>query len=249
MTDTRYTVLIVDDEPPARRTLREFLSSVEWIEEVREAGDGASAIQMIDAWQPDLVLLDVVMPGATGLQVLERIAHRPHVIFTTAFDQHAVTAFELGALDYVLKPFGRERLTTALERAHAALAADPAAALERARATLTAGGLATRVFVRDGARIVALEPSDVERIEADDDYVRIHHRGRRYLVRLRLQDLEQKLDPSRFVRVHRSHLVNLNFVVACEPFDAWRLQVVLTSGHRVIASRAGTRLLRALVLG
>jgi len=250
MTDApRYTALIVDDEPPARRTLREFLRSVDWIEDVREASDGAAAIKAIDAWQPDLVFLDIVMPGATGLEVLGRVTHRPHVVFTTAFDQHALTAFELGALDYVLKPFGRDRLMVALERARVALATDPAGALERARAALAGGNRPARVFVRDGARIVALDLASVERVEADGDYARIHHGGRRYLVRLSLQDLETMLDARRFVRAHRSHLVNLDFVAACEPFDAWRLQVVLTNGHRIVASRAGTRLLRALVLG
>jgi two-component system LytT family response regulator len=249
MTDARYTVLVVDDEPPARRTLRDFLAGVDWIEEVREAGDGAAAVKAIDGWQPDLVFLDVVMPGATGLEVLGRIAHRPHVIFTTAFDQHALTAFELGALDYILKPFGRDRLGAALERARVVLATDPAAAVERARAALAGPTPPARVFVRDGARIVALDLAEVELVEADDDYATFHHRGRRYLVRLRLQDLEARLDPRRFVRVHRSHIVNLDFVAACEPFDAWRLQVVLTTGRRIVASRAGTRLLKALVLG
>jgi len=250
MSDVRFTVLIVDDEPPARRTLREFLSAVHWIKEIREAGDGAAAIATIDAWQPDLVFLDIVMPGATGLEVLGRVRHRPHVIFTTAFDQHALTAFELGALDYVLKPFGRERLMAALERARATLATDPAIAIERARTALNdAVTPLARWFVRDGPRIVALDPAEIERIEADDDYALFHHRGRRYSVRLRLQDLEAKLDPRQFVRVHRSHIVNLAFVAACEPFDAWRLQVVLTTGHRIVASRSGTRLLHALVLG
>jgi two-component system LytT family response regulator len=248
MTDVRFTVLIVDDEPPARRTLREFLGGAPWIQDIREVGDGATAITTIDAWQPDLVFLDIVLPAATGLEVLERVRHRPHVIFTTAFDQHALTAFELGAVDYVLKPFGRDRLMAAIDRARATLATDPAAAIERARATLTSTTPLSRLFVRDGARIVALDPSEVERIEADDDYAVFHHRGRRYTVRLRLQDLVAKLDPRQFVRVHRSHIVNLAFVAACEPFDAWRLQVVLTTGRRIVASRAGTRLLHALVL-
>jgi two-component system LytT family response regulator len=248
MTDVRFSVLIVDDEPPARRTLREFLGDAPWIQDIREVGDGATAITTIDAWQPDLVFLDIVLPGATGLEVLDRVRHRPHVIFTTAFDQHALTAFELGAVDYVLKPFGRERLMAAIDRARATLATDPAAAIERARATLTSTTSLARLFVRDGARIVALDPAEVERIEADDDYAVFHHRGRRYTVRLRLQDLAAKLDPRQFVRVHRSHIVNVAFIVACEPFDAWRLQVVLTTGHRIVASRAGTRLLHALVL-
>jgi two-component system LytT family response regulator len=250
MNDVRFTALIVDDEPPARRTLREFLGAVDWIKEIREAGDGAAAIATIDGWQPDLVFLDIVMPGATGLEVLSRVRHRPHVIFTTAFDQHALTAFELGALDYVLKPFGRDRLMAALERARATLATDPAIAIERARTALNdAVAPLARWFVRDGTRIVALDPAEIERIEADDDYAFFHHRGRRYGVRLRLQDLEAKLDPRQFVRIHRSHIVNVAFVAACEPFDAWRLQVVLSTGHRIVASRSGTRLLHALVLG
>jgi two-component system LytT family response regulator len=247
MTSDAICVLIADDEPLARRTLTDFLRDVPWIQEVREAADGTSAVKMIDGWQPDLVFLDVVMPGLNGVEVLRRIAHQPHVVFTTAHD-YALTAFELGALDYLLKPFGRERLLQVLERAKPRLS-DPSGAAIRANEMLGAGGPLSRIFVRDGARIINMELDRVESIDGGDDHAVFHVGGRDYLVKVRLQDLATVLDPTRFARIHRSHIVNLDHVIACEPFDAWRLQAVMRSGRRVTASRVGTRLLRSFVLG
>jgi two-component system LytT family response regulator len=249
MSDEGFCVVIADDEPLARRTLRDFLSDVLWIAEIREAADGATAIQLVDAWQPDLVFLDVVMPSASGLQVIQQISHHPYVILTTAFDQYAVTAFELGALDYVLKPFSKERIRMALERVRALLRAERGAVVERARTVLGGERCLTRVFARDGNRIVNIDLARVERVEGADDHAILHHGGRRNYVKVRLHELEVMLDPTRFARIHRSHIVNLDFVVACEPYDAWRLQAIMRNGDRIVASRTGTRLLRSLVVG
>jgi two-component system LytT family response regulator len=244
----RVCVVIADDEPLARRTLRDYLADVSWIGEIRECSDGLEAAALIDAWQPDLVFLDVVMPGLSGVDVLGRIEHAPHVVFTTAHDEYATTAFELGALDYVLKPFGEERLLRVLNRARQALgAADEV--VERARHMLGASRPLTRVFVRDGARIIGLDVSAIESIDADDDYSILWVAGRGHRVRVRLHDVEARLDSARFVRVHRSHIVNLDFLMTCEPYDAWRLEAVLRSGKRIVASRAGTRILKGLALG
>lgn len=248
MTTDKICVVIADDEPLARRTLRDYLSNASWIHEVRECGDGLEAATLIDAWQPDLVFLDVVMPGLNGVEVLGRIEHTPHVVFTTAHDEYATTAFELGALDYILKPFGEERLLRVLNRARHALAVTDGV-VDRVRQMLASSVPLTRVFVRDGPRIIGLDVSAVECIDGDDDYSIMWIAGRGHRVRVRLQDVEERLDRARFLRIHRSHIVNLDFLMACEPYDAWRLEAVLRSGKRIVASRAGTRLLKALALG
>src|SRR5215831_13540342 len=140
-------VLVVDDEPLARRTLREYLRGLGWTGQIHEARDGKTAIALANRERPELIFLDIVMPGATGLEVLEQLEYEPVVIFTTAHDQYAVTAFELGALDYLLKPFGRERVERVVRRAQAALGGAPL--LARARESLTATRSRSTIFVRD----------------------------------------------------------------------------------------------------
>ena len=250
---TPVRALVIEDEPLARRQLRELAASLPWLACVGEAADGASAVRAIDDLQPDLVFLDIRMPALTGLEVLERAAHEPAVIFTTAFDQYAVAAFELGALDYLLKPFGRERFLAAMERVRrtlgAARADDDSSTVDRARAALGATtGPVERIFVRDRGRIVPMPMRDIERLEAEDDYVAVHTRGRRFLVYLPLAEFERRLDPDRFLRVHRSHVVNLDFVTALVPFDAARLQVEMRDGTKIMASRARSRELRHLAI-
>src|SRR5512132_3141662 len=132
-------VLIADDEPPARRALRGHLAASDWIGDIHDAGDGRSAVRAVDTLRPDVLFLDIVMPGMTGLEVLQRITHRPYVVFTTAFERYAVTAFEIGALDFLLKPFGRDRVRAAVERGRAALEHGMPSVVARAREALTAG--------------------------------------------------------------------------------------------------------------
>jgi two-component system LytT family response regulator len=246
--------LIVEDEPLARRHLRELAAGVPWLSCVGEVADGASAVRAIDELRPDLVFLDIRMPELTGLEVLERTRHEPAVIFTTAFDQHAVAAFELGALDYLLKPFGRDRFLAAIDRARRALAiraddGEDESTRNRARAALGATQVPVeRVFVRDRGRIVPIPVREIERLEAEDDYVAVYARGRRFLVYLPLGEFERRLDPERFLRIHRSHVVNLDYVTALVPFDAARLQVEMRDGTRLMASRARSRELRHLAI-
>ncbi len=244
----KYSVLIVDDEPLARRTLRDYLAEQDWVSGIHEAADGISAIKLANSLRPDLLFLDIVMPGASGLEMLEKLDCRPHVIFTTAFDQYAATAFELGALDYVVKPFGRERLLAVLRRAEGALHIQDATVLSRARESLQRQSTLSRIFVRDGNRILPIPLAAMERIEGADDYVTICTAGRQFLVNVRLADLEQRLGDSHFLRIHRSHLVNLEHVSSIEPYDAARLQVVMKSGVRIVASRAGSKKLRDLAI-
>jgi two-component system, LytTR family, response regulator len=235
----RLRVLIADDEPLARRTLREHLRDLDWIDVAGEYGDGLSAIRAVDELRPELLFLDIRMPGASGIAVAEQIAHRPYIIFTTAYDRYAVTAFEIGALDYLLKPFGRERVHAVLARAREALEHGLPAVAARAH-VLTPSKPLSHVFVKERGRMLAVALERVERLEACDDYVALYAEGRRHLLHARLHDLAARLEPSRFVRVHRSHVVNLGFVAAIEPRDGARSTIVLSSGARVPASRAGS---------
>jgi two-component system LytT family response regulator len=238
-------VVIVDDEPLARRTLRSHLSAVEWIGEVDEAGDGLSAIRTIDTVKPDLVFLDIRMPGTSGIAVAEQIVHRPYIIFTTAYDRYAVTAFELGALDYLLKPFGRERVLAVLERARIGLEHGMPPIAARASQVLSPSKPLSRVFIKERGRMIAIPLERVERLEACDDYVAIYIEGKRHLMHARLHDLYARVDQTRFLRVHRSHVVNLECVTALEPRDGSRLLVILASGARVPASRSGSAQIRS----
>ncbi|MGH7470084.1 MAG: LytR/AlgR family response regulator transcription factor [Longimicrobiales bacterium] len=238
--------LIAEDEPLAARKLRDLIADEEDLELVGEAHDGLSAAAQIDAVKPDLVFLDVSMPIASGLDTLERIAHRPAVVFTTAYDQFALAAFELAAVDYLLKPFSQERFREAMSRVRRLLATPLAhSALERAQETLGRRPL-TRLFVRDRDATRPLSLSSVERLEARDDYVAVHAAGRTYLLGIPLQKLEDRLDPDQFVRIHRSHIVNMDFITAIHAHDASRMLVELSDGTRVIASRSGSQRLRQL---
>jgi len=242
------SILIADDEPLARRTLRQHLLSLGWAAPIQEAHDGLTAIIVANQQRPDLVFLDIVMPGATGLEVLEQLEYEPKVIFTTAHDEYAVTAFELGALDYLLKPFGRERLERVVRRAQAELNGSAVSLLSRASESLEQTRLLSRIFVRDGTRIVPIPLASIERVQATDDYITICTIGKDYLVSLRLSDLETRLEATNFLRIHRSHLINLDYVTSIEPYDSTRVQVVLRSGVRIVASRAGSKRLRDLAL-
>jgi two-component system LytT family response regulator len=238
-------VLIADDEPLARQTLRQHLLELGWSGDISEAHDGKTAVEFANSRRPSLIFLDIVMPGANGLEVLERLAYEPQVIFTTAHDQYAVTAFELGALDYILKPFGRERLARVLQRVEAARGRQEGALAARAREALEP---AQRIFVRDGARIVPIPLSSLERAEGADDYITLYTISRKYLVSVRLGELEARLPSSHFLRIHRSHIVNLEFITQIEPYDAARVHVEMKSGVHIVASRAGSKLLRELAI-
>jgi len=242
------SVLIADDEPLARRTVRDHLLGLGWAGTIHEARDGDSTIAVANRQRPDLLFLDIVMPGATGLDVLERLDYEPKVIFTTAHDEYAVTAFELGALDYLVKPFGRERLERVLRRAQAISNGSAVPLVSRARETLGQTRSLSRIFVRDGHRIVPIPLASLERVQGADDYVTLCTTTREYLVSIRLADLEERLRKASFLRIHRSHLINLEHVASIEPYDVGRVQVVMKSAVKIVASRAGSRRLRTLAL-
>jgi len=245
-TDAPVRALIVEDEPLARRKLHELIDGVSWLHCAGEAASGPAAIIAIDQLQPDLVFLDIQLPGFSGLDVLARIRHSPAIIFTTAHDQFAVTAFELGAIDYLLKPFGRERFARALDRARPSLQqSGDLDTPQRAKESLARGPL-RRLFVRDAGRIVPVRVAAIEWLQACDDYVILHTSGKEYMVNVPLADLVSRLDPHVFVRVHRSHVVNLDHVASWTPYDGSRLQITLRNGATILASRQRSRALRDL---
>lgn len=240
--------LIVEDEPLARATLREFAAEIDWLALVGEAADGRAAVDLINALQPDLVLLDVQIPEMSGLEVLNRARCQPAVVFTTAYDKYAVDAFELEAFDYLLKPFGRARFQAAMERVRRRfdekILRQPAKEL-----TTQSGGMKeplTRLFVRTKDSIVPLKIDEIIRFEADDDYVKVFIRNRFYLINQTLGEIESRLDVSRFCRIHRSTLVNLEFVERVEAQDR-RLLIILNDKTEILASRAGSQSLRRLI--
>ncbi len=243
MNGEKVSVVMVEDEPEARRSLREYLRGIDWIQLAGEAADGRTAVEMIDRLKPDLVFLDVQLPEMTGLRVLESVRHAPEVVFTTAYDQYAVAAFEIGALDYLVKPFGRERFLKAVERLRQRMAAAGVPAPERARAAFAAGPLA-RLFARRGDRIVPIPARDIRRIEAQGDYAEVHTPAGTFLMHLSLKEMAARLDPERFVQVHRSHIVNLDAIEYLRPYDDRRLLIVLRDGSEIVASRTASERLR-----
>jgi two-component system LytT family response regulator len=212
---------------------------------VGEAASGPEAIESIDAQRPDLVFLDIEMPGSSGIDVLRRIRHQPAVVFTTAHAQHAVAAFELGALDYLLKPFGEERLRGTLDRVRAALGAPSTPALDRFAEAMGRGPLG-RLFIRTGRSIVPLAVADVSWFGATGDYVTAHAGTAKHLLHLSLNHLEERLDAKRFTRIHRTCIVNLDHVAAFRPEPGGTLVAEMKDGTRLAVSRARARELRAL---
>lgn len=239
------TAFVVDDEPLARSRLRALIAETPWLRHVGDAGTARAAIAAIDELRPQLVFLDVRLPGHSGLEVLQRVTHTPAVIFTTAYDQFAVTAFELGAFDYLLKPFGRERFGRAMERVRPLLHRRPQATAAARAADVLASGAVSRLFVRDGGRIVPLPIAAIDWLQACDDYVIVHVGDRAFTINLTLTALETRLDSRTFVRVHRSHMINLDRVTAIAPYDGSRFQITLRSGATLLASRQRSRTLRA----
>jgi two-component system LytT family response regulator len=237
-------VLIADDEPLIRRGLRRMLDGEPGVTVVGEARHGKEALALTERESPDLLFLDVQMPELDGLDVAARLYGRPRpgIVFVTAFDRYAVKAFDHHAIDYLLKPFDEERLRMALDRARSRLAdRDPGAVALRMAELLEryrpAGGYRERFMVQTGNRVVLIAAKDVEWFEAADNYVRLHSGGIRHAIRETLKQLETDLDPRQFIRVHRSAMINLEFVQEIRPLPSGDQSVRLTTGQTVMMSR------------
>ncbi len=241
-------VLIADDEEPARRLLSEYLGGAPGFTLVGQAKNGFEAVQLASSEKPDVLLLDVQMPKLDGFEVLGLIAPEIAVVFTTAFDEYAVRAFEVHAVDYLLKPFSAERFTQALARAEKRLGggrALPAPAL--AQAARPPGTYLDRLVIRDGAEILIIPVSDIDFVKGQDDYVEVFHAARSTLTQQTLASLETSLEPRQFVRVHRSYLLNVTRVARLEPWGQGSKVAVLTDGRTVPVSRSGEARLKSVL--
>ena len=250
---TTRTVFIAEDEPLARDVLRDFIYAHDGLRLVGEAADGASALAQIDRIGPDIVFMDIQMPEMTGLEVLRRLAVVPDIVFTTAYDQYAVTAFELNAVDYLLKPFTRARFDAAVAR----LLETPGAGVPArddmddglAQAFLQrAPSRIERILVRDRGRIFPLSVNEIAYLKADAKYTAIAARGHTFLVRIGISELEAQLDPGRFIRIHRSALVNLDFVDSMRADDQSQLEITMRDGTVLTASREASKILREMAI-
>lgn len=239
------TVLIAEDEPLAAESLADWVKATPGLQLVAVCEDGEDALAQIRALKPALVLTDIQMPGLTGLQVVQALQHDdrpPRIIFTTAYDQHAVTAFELHAVDYLLKPFSRERFDEAV--AHALRDAAPSAAEVAQALGVPADAPLTRLLVRDQGKIFPLQVDAIECLRSDNKYTAITSKGRSFLVRVPIADFENRLDPARFLRVQRGCIVNLDFVDSMTPDENSQLVVQLRDGTRITANREVSKMLR-----
>jgi two-component system, LytTR family, response regulator len=233
-------VLLADDEPLVRAALRAALARLPGFALVGEAGDGLAAIEAIERLAPDLVLLDVQMPGCDGFDVLAHLEpeQRPAVVFVTAYEQYALRAFDAHAIDYLLKPFDDDRLAAALARARTWLDRTRGDAVPRLLADVRRTRRRDRFVVRHAGRLVLVPADEIEWIEARGNYVHLHHRDGPFLLRETLAALEQTLDERRFVRAHRSAIVALPEVRAVEPLSGGDRSLVMTSGARVRLGRS-----------
>jgi len=242
--------LVADDEPLARQRLKDLIDGVDWLVCIGETADGEATIEAIDRLEPDVVFLDVRMPGASGLDVLARISASPQIVFTTAYDRYAVTAFELQAVDYLLKPFSEDRFLTAASRVRSSAESSSGrdASADRLTSALSQSTTISRLFVRTRGKILPIGVDEISRLEAQGDFVMIHSARGAHLVYVPLKDLVAKLDPGLFVRIHRSHVVNLAEISSLESYDGHRLLVSLKDGTEIVASKTGSKVLKELVV-
>jgi two-component system LytT family response regulator len=255
MTDSStIRVVIVDDEELARDRLDSLLSAHPDIDVVGMCADGTSAIETIERTQPDLVFLDVQMPDMTGFEVVENIDpdKLPAVVFVTAHDAHALQAFEVHALDFLLKPFDEARFVKTLERARAQLTRDDGSAINSHLMSLIEElrgerKYPERLIVKSGGRVFFVRSDEIDWVEASGNYVKIHTRNEAYLLRESMKNMEAKLDPKTFVRIHRSAIVNIDSIKELEPWFHGEYIVIMRDGTRLTASRVFSDRLSALM--
>lgn len=245
--EKKIRVLIVDDEELARFVVRELVQAHPEMEVLAECVNGFEAVKAVAEHKPDLLFLDVQMPKLTGFDVLELIGTETPVIFVTAYDEYAMKAFDVHAVDYLLKPVGKERFEAALVRAKERIAARVPMPVDVVAAARAPGQFAERIVVKDGTKVTLIPCSKLEYAEAQDDYVAIASEGRKHLKQQTIASLEAALDPALFVRIHRSYLVNLERVVRIEPYGKDSRMAILATGARLPVSKTGYARLKALL--
>ena len=236
-------IVVVDDEALARAVVREYAAADPTLEIVADCANGFEAVKAVAELKPDLVLLDVQMPKLDGFEVLELLGRDQPVIFITAYDQYALKAFEVHAVDYLLKPYSAERFQEAIHRARERRRARSAAPVDDITEIIKAArprtGPAGRVLIRDGANVHVLPVDRIDYVEAQDDYVAFKSEGKQYLKDQTLSAVEETLDPSRFVRIHRSYILNIDRIAKVELYAKDSRMAILRDGTRLPVSRAG----------
>jgi len=245
--EKKISTLIIDDEDLARFVLRELVQTHPELTIAAECANGFEAVKAVAEHQPDLIFLDVQMPKLSGFDVLELIGTETAVIFVTAYDQYAMRAFEVHAVDYLLKPIGRERFEAALERAKSRLGEKLPAPPELAAAARPPKQFLDRIVVRDGTRVTLIPVGKLDYAEAQDDYVALVTQGKKHLKQQTIASLEACLDPDSFVRVHRSYIVNFERVVRIEPYGKDSRIAILADNTRLPISKSGYARLKSLL--
>ncbi len=237
-------VLIIDDENPARQLLKDLIGKKQEFEIIGEAANGFEALKLINDLKPELIFLDIQMPKINGFELLEILDNPPHVIFTTAYSEFAIKAFELNAIDYLLKPIQEERLNIALEKAlNSELSKPTSDKINEGR--FERNETLERLVVKTGSQIHIIPVYEIDRIEADDDYVRIHSKNGSHLKKMTMKFLEEKLPQTQFIRVHRSHILNIENMQKLEAMGKETHVVILKNGEKLPVSSSGYQLLKS----
>jgi len=246
-TPQNLSAIIVDDEQLARTVVREHLSSHSEIEIVAECANGFEAVKQISELKPDLLFLDIQMPKLNGFEVLELVEYSPAVIFVTAYDQYALKAFDVHAVDYLLKPFTRERFEQALQRAVSHIGHADSSLQDLVRQARTREQPLERILIKEGSTVRVLASDTIDYVEAQDDYISFHVGGKQFLKHQPLGDLEPQLDAARFVRIHRSYILNIDRLSKLEPYSKDNRMAVLKDGTQLPVSRTGYDKLKGLL--
>ena len=240
-------VVIVDDEKLARSLLREYLQKHSDVEIVAECANGLEAVKAVTEQKPDLIFLDIQMPRLDGFEVLDLVGDEVNVIFVTAYDKYALRAFDVHAVDYLLKPFSQERLAEALDHARVKIVRNERLPVAELTAAARPGAKLKRVLIRDGSHVHVIPVSKIDYIEAQDDYVAYRSEGKQYLKQQTLSDVEATLDNSRFIRIHRSYILNVDRLAKLELYAKDSHAAILRDGTRLPVSRTGYSRLSALL--
>jgi len=241
-------IIVADDEDLARSIVREYLKDSVDVQIVAECKNGFEAVKAVTEQKPDLLLLDIQMPRLDGFEVLDLIGRETNVVFITAYDQYAIRAFEVHAVDYLLKPFSSERLLEAVERARRKIArGEPTAPPTLSAEARPPGTKPDRILIRDGGDVHVLPQTKIDYVEAQDDYVCYRADGKRYLKQQTLADVESALDPTRFVRIHRSYILNIDRLAKLELYAKDSHAAILRDGTRLPVSRSGYARLNTMI--
>ncbi len=245
-----FRTIIIEDEKPARDLLKAYLKEFEQVELLGEYDNGFDGLKAVNELKPDVIFLDVQMPKLTGFEMLEVLEHNPEVIFTTAYDQYAIKAFEQNAVDYLLKPFSRERFREAIEKLSARIEKvgvhdGEKGNIEKIKIHLSEGDEKLhRVVIKKSGRIHVISTDEINFIDAQDDYVMIYTKDGKYLKQQTMKYFEKHLDPEQFIRVHRSFIVNISKIERIEPYEKSNYILILKDGNKIPVSRSGMQTLK-----